>query len=686
MKSSLTILALFFFALMAEGQRVGLVLSGGGARGLAHIGVIKALEENNIPIDFIAGTSAGAVVGCLYSLGYSPTEMDSIVRTREFQSWATGRIGPESNFLFSKPEENASWINLRFALDSTFGRSLPTNVVSSVPYDYALMRGTSAIIARSGYDFDSLFVPFRCVASDIEKKKSVVFSTGDLAQAVRASSAYPFYFRPVNVDGRILYDGGLYNNFPVDVMENEFHPDFIIGVNASGDDAPTDESNLISLLQALMTTPTSFTMIRDKGILIDIETNDIGLFDFSSVGKIVDEGHKAAINLIDSISLSVNRRSIGSDLLSSRKNFRKKIAPIRVKDIDVEGITEKQKEYITNLVKRDTGIVPLDKLKDSYFRLLSDKNIRSVDPKLILDPDDSTYTLHLKVRRERDLITRFGGNISSRPISEAYAGITYLFWGKRAYNFTGNFYFGRLYTSGQTKFRMESPAKRPFFLELDATLNQYDYYRSANAFFTEQRPAYIVKSDYYFGVNSGFAAGNKAVMSISSGYIRLADNYYQTQNFSQSDTADKTYLTGMTAFWSFERNTLNRKQYANEGSSFRIRARYVNVREKTIPGSTSVSKRIDIDHHAWLQANLHYEDYTLTRKYYKLGISLDVTYSNLPLLNNYTVSVVNSPSYEPILEMHTLFLPEFRAPVFAGAGIRNIFSVRSNLDIRLEAY
>jgi NTE family protein len=669
-----------------SGQHVGLVLSGGGARGLAHIGAIQALEENHIPIDFITGTSAGAVIGCLYALGYSPTEMDSIVRTEEFESWATGKLDADNTFYFSRPSDNASWITLRFALDTLKGTSLPTNAVSSAPYDYALMRGTSAIIARANYNFDSLFIPFRCVASDIEKKETVIFREGDLAQAVRASSAYPFYFRPVKVNGRILYDGGLYNNFPADIMQQDFKPDYIIGVNASGNDIPADETNLVSLMQAMMTTPTNFIMDDKHGILIDLNTDNIGLFDFSSAGKIVQEGYNTTMKLMDSIKTIVAPRSDSRALSVKRKSFRSDLSPIKIKNIIVDGLTGKQRSYVNNLVKADTGITSLDKLRPAYFRLISDQNVRTVDPQLIMDKTDNCFDLRLRILRERDLIAQFGGNISSRPISEAYAGVTYLLWGKRAYNFSGNFYFGKLYTSGQLRIRMETPTRTPFYLETFATLNQYDYYRSSNSLFLENKPVYIVNSDYSLGLNAGIPAGNKSVCSAGAALLRTANNYYQDKDFLPTDTADRTGLNGVTGMISFERNTLNKKQFANEGTFLSLQVRYSNVMEATKPGSTSVIRNIEVNHHDWLKGEFKYDNYFFHRRHVKLGFYCEVVASNMPLFNNYTATVVNSPAYEPILEMHTLYLPEFHAQTYAGAGSRNVISIRNNLDVRLEAY
>jgi NTE family protein len=677
---------LFIITTTTAAQSVGLVLSGGGARGLAHIGAIRALEEQNIPIDFIAGTSAGAVIGCLYAMGYSPTEMDSIVRTKEFESWATGKLDPDFNYYFTKQEENASWISLRFSLDSLFGTPLPTNLVSSVPYDYALMRGTSSIIARANYNFDSLFIPFRCVASDITQKKSYVFRNGDLARAVRASSAYPFYFRPITIDGKIFYDGGLYDNFPSDVMMQEFKPGYIIGINAAGDDRATQETDLLSLLQAMMTVPTNLSMFTDKGILIDLETENFDLFDFGNPKAIIEEGYTKTLGMMDSIKTAVSERSSPEQLKARRFKFRSGIKPIQISKLDIEGISDKQASYIRSIVKPDSAVVSLDQLRSPYFRFIADKNIRSVDPQLTYQPDDGYFNLKLKVTRERDLTTQFGGNISSRPISEAYAGITYLLWGKRSYSFSSNFYFGKLYTSGQAQIRMEAPTKLPYYIELDATLNQYDYFRSSNAFFAEQKPAYILKSDYNFGVNAGIPSGNKAKVYGSAAYIRLADNYYQSQNFLQADTADKTTLKGYTGQLSYEWNTLNKKQFANEGAFLQLRGRVSSLAEKTIPGSTSVNRSIERAEHLWFQASLRYDNYFLKSKHFKIGYGIHAVISNMPFLNNYTVSVVNSPSYEPILEMRTLFLPEFHAHSFAGFGSKNVISVRSNIDVRLEGY
>lgn len=682
-----TLILLLLTSTAINAQKVGLVLSGGGARGLAHIGVIKALEENNIPIDYIAGTSAGAIVGCMYVLGYSPDQMDSIVKTDDFLNWATGLIDENYTYYFRKQEENASWISLKFSLDSVISTSLPTNIVSSIAYDYSLLENTAASIAKANYNFDSLFIPFRCVAADIENKKTLVFRDGDLAQAVRASSAYPFYFKPVVFDNKILYDGGMYNNFPADILLEDFQPDIIIGSNAAGTTTPTSEGNIISQIRAMMTTPTSFSVICENGILVESNTNRFGLFDFSKVNEIVNEGYRAAQEQLPRIMTNIQRRISREEYALKRKKYRSSLPDVLIDQIKIDGVNSRQAEYVRQIIKPGSTPIPLKRLKASYFALVADPNIKAIYPSLKYNESTGLFDLNLKINRERDFITQFGGNISSRPVSEAFVGLQYNVWNRKAYNFNGNFYFGKLYTSGQFRIRMDSPTQFPYFLESDITLNQYDFFRSSNsAFFSEQKPSYILKSDYNFGLNFGVPARNKGKVIASASYIRIADEYYQTQNFSSTDTTDQSILRGPTGSITFERNTLNRKEYANQGTFLSAKIQYVNVLELTIPGSTSIDRERKKNYLDWFQFHLKYENYFKIRGRIKFGLYFETATTDMPFLTNYTSTALNSPGFYPIQESKTIFLPVFRAHTFGAIGSKNVITIRNNIEVLLEGY
>ena len=197
-------------------------MSGGGASGIAHIGVLKALEERGIPIDYITGTSAGALVGSLYACGLSPEEIEQFVLSEDFQLMTSGKLGIDKQFLFREEDINANVLNFSFSKDSILRKSIPLNLITPSFLDFEMLRIMGLASASLGNDYDRLFVPFRCVASDIVNKKSIVFSNGNLNEAVRASMTYPFYVNPITINNTILFDGGLYNNFPVDVMYKDF--------------------------------------------------------------------------------------------------------------------------------------------------------------------------------------------------------------------------------------------------------------------------------------------------------------------------------------------------------------------------------------------------------------------------------------------------------------------------------
>ena len=233
------------FTLLA--QSVGLVMSGGGARGLAHIGVIKVLEENNIPIDYVTGTSMGAIVAALYAMGYTPDEMIEKMKSDDFQRWYTGTMDQKYMFYFKKSNDVPEMLRINFDIKDSLRIAKPSaHLVKSIPMDLGFLEIFTGSNAACKGNFNNLMIPFRCVASDVHEKKQIIFSKGDLGDAVRASMSYPFFFKPIKVDNVLLYDGGIYNNFPRDIMEKDFNPDIIIGSVVSDNPEPPGERDIMS--------------------------------------------------------------------------------------------------------------------------------------------------------------------------------------------------------------------------------------------------------------------------------------------------------------------------------------------------------------------------------------------------------------------------------------------------------
>lgn len=232
MKKIAVLTALLFAALqIGYAQKVGLVLSGGGAKGAAHIGVIKALEENGIPIDYITGTSAARSSVVSMQWIYTRRKVE-LMLSEEFSYWQTGTVENEYKYYFKRPDPTPEFGH--FSIDMTDSLQvkasfLPQSLINPIQMNQAFMALFSQATAKAGWNFDNLFVPFRCVASDIYSKKAIIFKNGDLGDAVRASMTFPFFFQPIWKDSVPIFDGGIYDNFPVGPMKEAFHPDFIFG-------------------------------------------------------------------------------------------------------------------------------------------------------------------------------------------------------------------------------------------------------------------------------------------------------------------------------------------------------------------------------------------------------------------------------------------------------------------------
>ena len=204
--------------------RVGVVLSGGGAKGFAHIGALKVIEEAGLPIDYIAGTSMGGIIGGLYAIGYSPETMIQLIKEQNWNAIMSDAI-PQKYISI-----NDKILDRHYLATFPF-RDKKIQMKSSI-YDGGMINLLLARLTSPAYkirDFNELSVPFLCVATDIENAEAYEMTKGNLQRSIRASMSIPFYFSPIEINGRLLIDGGLRNNFPVPNVR-EKGVDIIIGV------------------------------------------------------------------------------------------------------------------------------------------------------------------------------------------------------------------------------------------------------------------------------------------------------------------------------------------------------------------------------------------------------------------------------------------------------------------------
>jgi NTE family protein len=686
------IASLFFVVFLqthrASAQRVGVVLSGGGATAMAHVGFLKALEENNVPIDYICGTSMGAVIASFYAAGYSTRQMDSLCRTPEFALLSEGQELPQDlQFYYLKSEPTAAMVKLKYSGGDNISNTLPTNLINPAHMDWVHMKLLSGASEAARQNFDSLFVPFRCVAADVKDKHEVIFKSGSLNEAVRASCTYPFYIPPRRVDGKLLYDGGLYNNFPMDVMYFDFHPDVILGSNVSSVPADPKENNLMSQLEAMIVTQKEVFIPCQEVLIVQPNSSNISTFEFANSQSAIDSGYVATMRSMIKIKDLVSREISVEELSNKRKNFRLKCSPLVIDEVRLEGLPKGQTQYIRELLGRKESAIPLSDLQRTYFRVLADGSIRSVYPKMFYKPESGKYVLDLQVQREKDLIVSFGGNFSSRSINTGYVGLRYNLFGRVNTVLEANSYFGRYYGSVQAKARSKIMfLNTPVAFEISFTQNRWDYYKSLTTFFEDVKPSYVLLNEQFGEASWILPAGRKAKIKLDAIYTHQYDSYYQTKNFLSIDTADLTEFKAKMVRFSYIRSTLNRIQYASSGSQIRVVGKGVNGNEFTIPGSTSSNRDTLKNGHTWLQMGVYYENYVIDQPRFSFGIKAEVLWSGQKDFQNATATSIMSPTPSFFPEFKTFFLPVYRGTSFFTVGISPVLHLAKNVDLRADIY
>ena len=301
--------------------KVGLVFSGGGAKGMAHIGALKVLEELDIPVDYVVGTSIGSIIGGMYALGYSADELDSLVRAQDWDLLMKDHVArrnvsyafKEDNdrFLLTIPFWNRKNLSEETAPEqSDQGNNGIRDLLKNVPGAVVEGQNLDQLFTKLsvGYqddiDFNSLPIPFACVAVDLNTKEEVIFHSGDIVTAIRASMSIPGYFSPVRIDGKYLVDGGMINNMPADVVK-AMGADYIITVDLHHFKKITPDNDqtlpeMLSSLLNIMNGEKYHTGRALSDIIIEPNTSAYGVLDFDdkSVDALVDSGRVAAYRVL----------------------------------------------------------------------------------------------------------------------------------------------------------------------------------------------------------------------------------------------------------------------------------------------------------------------------------------------------------------------------------------------------
>jgi len=425
MKKTLLILSILFSAILFSQEvknddlKVGVVLSGGGAKGLAHIGVLKAIEDAGVRIDYIGGTSMGAIVGALYASGYSARQLDSIFNVVDFNTLIQDNIPRSAKTFYEKEESERYALTLpfdKFQVGFPSGLSRGQNV-------YNLMSKLTAHVSTIK-DFSKLPIPFFCIATNVETGMEVLLDKGYLPQAVSASGALPSLFGPVIIDDMVLVDGGVVNNYPIDKVKVK-GMDIIIGVDVQdGLKNRSDLKSAFDLLVQINNFRTINDMVKKKeqtDIYIHPDIDDFSVVSFSEGKKIISEGLTAA-------------RPFENELLSlaAKQKFKpkKKIEflkrnSIYIKSVEITGLDKYTRSYVLGKLKLKTpAVVTYEDFSEGVNNLSATGNFEDIDYRFVHNGIGEYTAVFTLQESSSKMLLRLGAHYDDLYRSAALINIT----------------------------------------------------------------------------------------------------------------------------------------------------------------------------------------------------------------------------------------------------------------------
>lgn len=409
----LCLLPVFLHAAEAPRPKIGLVLSGGAARGLAHIGVLKALEEQGVKIDAIAGTSMGAVIGGLYASGYKIDELEKLALGIDWQQ-ALSDAPPRADVPFRRKQDDRDFLvkqKLSFRDDGSLG--LPLGVIQG--QNLALLLESMLAHASDTRDFDKLPIPFRAVATDIASGEKVVFRKGHLPRVIRASMSIPAVFAPVELDGRLLVDGGMTDNIPLDVAR-DMGVDIAIVVDIG---TPLrSRQQLATVVDVLNQSITLMTRRNSEEQLATLHKNDVliqpplanfGVTDFGRAQEMIDAGYRAT-RILDARLASLRpAEPMNAELSAARAGQR---TPI-ITAIRVENDSKVSDDVIRYYIRQPIGEpLNLGRLQTDMGTLYGLDYFEQVQYRVVHKGNEHTLVINARGKRSGTDYLRLGLNLS----------------------------------------------------------------------------------------------------------------------------------------------------------------------------------------------------------------------------------------------------------------------------------
>ncbi len=378
-----------------EDLKVGLVLSGGGAKGFAHIGVLKVLEEAGVRIDYIGGTSAGAIIGALYSSGYTASQLDSVLTSFDYNKLMQDELPRKSKSIYQKENEEKYVLSLPIKNKTI---ALPSAVSKGQNLFNVLSKLTEHVHTID--DFSKLPIPFFCVATNLENGNTELLEKGFLPEALRASGSFPTLLDPVELDGKLLTDGGVVNNFPVDIMK-EKGVDIIIGVDVQ--DKLKSRKGLNTAPKIIMQI-VSFQMYdnnqsnrNDTDLYIHPDISDYNVVSFELAKEIIDKGEEVAKKQLNYLKEIAKRQLKKEDPIVIDGILHHGDEKFLVNGIKISGNENYTRDYVLGKLKMaKVDSISYEKFYEGIDNLSATNNFKSIHYKFIKQRDGVEIHFNLK--------------------------------------------------------------------------------------------------------------------------------------------------------------------------------------------------------------------------------------------------------------------------------------------------
>lgn len=542
-------------------KKIGLVLSGGGAKGMAHIGALKIIEKAGIPIDYVVGTSMGSIIGGLYAIGYSSAQLDSIVRV---QDW---------NYLLSDRTPRSDKNMAEREIDEKYIVSVPFNRVSIKEVTSGLIKGQNidnlfnqlTLGYNDSIDFNKLPIPYACVAEDIVSGKEYIFHKGKLTTAMRSSMSIPAVFTPVRLDSMVLIDGGTINNYPVNIAK-QMGADIIIGIDVQSNLKPSSElesaGDILGQLINLMGQDLYKQNLKETDIYIkvNVEGYSAASFNKAAIDTLILRGEEAALRQENKMQELKQLIGLQSDHLNKQLSY-EPINSVYIRNIDFIGIDKEDEKWIINRCKlHENSWNDILYIEDATTIIRANTSYSNVSYHL-QKITENVYDLNYHLSKKLENRINIGVHFDTEEVASALVNVTRYFNTNQPSYASLTARLGKRF-GGKLSYGIEVSPLTTLNLSYQLQYNDLDYFlmgkRSFNSVFRYHAGELSYANVWWR--NMRFNVGLRCELYDYEKFL------YQQDNTSYNDIKTEHFLT---YFANLHFDSFDKAYFPNKGVNFR---------------------------------------------------------------------------------------------------------------------